>query len=195
MLKFSDNLPMLFPEAALEAELATAWWVAHTKSRFEKAFAWDLHRKAIPYFLPMVERVTVSGGKKRRGLAPLFAGYVFFQGQREQRYEALLTDRLCQVIEVPEQARLMGELRSIWTVLEQKATLDLYLFAAIGRRCRIRSGPFEGIEGVVTVREERKARFVLQVSILGQGASLEIDADLLESADDSESREKLVAFS
>jgi len=37
-----------------------------------------------------------------------------------------------------------------------------------------------GIEGVVTERKDAKARMVLDVSILGQGAVVEIDSDLLE---------------
>ena len=189
MLKVSDNPPILFPEGCLGEESNGLWWVGHAKSRFEKAFAWDLHNKGVPYFLPMVERLTISGGRKRRGMVPLFSGYVFFRGSREDRYTALLTDRLCQVIEVPEQGQLLNELRNIHRLLEQKVTLDLYPFAAVGRRCRVRTGPFEGVEGIVVSREDRKARFVLQISILGQGASLEVDGDLLEPGDDVESGE------
>jgi hypothetical protein len=37
-----------------------------------------------------------------------------------------------------------------------------------------------GIEGVVIGRENAKARMVLEVTILGQGVIVEIDADLLE---------------
>lgn len=184
MLKLIDNPPILSPEGAFEESLSQLWWVAHTKSRCEKAFAWDLQGQGIPCFLPMVQRITFSGGRKRHGMASLFPGYVFFSGDGEARYRALLTDHLCQVIEVHDQQRLISELRSIHQVLLQKVTLDLYPFAAIGRRCRVRSGPFQGIEGIVVGREAQKARFVLQVGILGQGAALEIDGDALESAAD-----------
>jgi hypothetical protein len=124
MLKLSDNPPILFPENILEEEQRDSWWVGHTKSRFEKAFAWELSKREVPFFLPMVERVTISGGKKRRGMQPLFPGYVFFRGTAETRYEALLTDRLCQVIEVPQQQTLIDELKSLNLVLGQKAMLD-----------------------------------------------------------------------
>lgn len=194
MLKPSDNPPIIYPEDALGEAQHGQWWVGHTKSRFEKAFAWEMHKRQVPFFLPMVERVTISGGKKRRVMQPLFPGYVFFQGTGETRYEALLTDRLCQVIEVPQQQLLLDELRSLNIVLGQKATLDLFPFAAVGRRCRVRGGPFEGAEGIVVAREDAKARFVLQISILGQGASLEIDGDLLEPADDGPGTSKNVVL-
>ena len=183
MLKLTDNPPVAFPEGIFAGEHQDSWWVGHTKSRFEKAFAWEMHRRNIPYFLPMIERLSISGGKKRRAMAPLFSGYVFFRGTTEIRYEALLTDRLCQVIEVPQQTILLQELRSLSLVLQQKAVLDLYPFAAVGRRCRVRGGPFEGAEGTVISCDRGKARFILQISILGQGASLEIDGDLLEPGD------------
>ena len=82
-----------------------------------------------------------------------------------------------------QQTILLAELRSLSLVLQQKAVLDLYPFAAVGRRCRVRGGPFEGAEGTVISCDRGKARFILQISILGQGASLEIDGDLLEPGD------------
>lgn len=37
-----------------------------------------------------------------------------------------------------------------------------------------------GTEGVIVERKDAKARMVLEVNILGQGALIEIDSDLLE---------------
>ncbi len=56
MLKLNDNPPIVYPEGASVADLPGQWWVAHTKARFEKAFAWDLLGRGIPYFLPMMLR-------------------------------------------------------------------------------------------------------------------------------------------
>jgi hypothetical protein len=155
--------------------------VGHTKARCEKAFAFDLLARGVPYFLPMVETVRVSGGRKRRGMVPLFGGYVFFCGGDDERYAALATDRLCQVIEVADQGRLVRELSSLDKALAGRAPLDLYPFAAVGQRCRVVAGPFRGLEGIV-VRRDGASRLVLEVRVLGQGASMEIDAALLEPA-------------
>ena len=195
MLALSENPPIAWPaDAALEeprggrAQGAAAgqWWVAHTKARFEKAFAFDLVARRVPYFLPMIERVRVSGGRKRRAMMPLFGGYVFFCGTRDARYQALATDRLCQVIEVADQARLVRELSALRKALAGAARLDPHPFAVVGRRCRVTAGPFQGVEGVVLQHDagSRGARLVLEVGILGQGAVMEIDADLLEPAGD-----------
>ena len=182
MLKPAENPPTLPPGVASIEGLRGRWWVAHTKARFEKAFAWDLLRRGIGYFLPMIERVRISGGRKRRAMAPLFPSYVFVCGADDSRYEAMTTNRLCQTLDVHDQETLVRELVAIERALAGKAELDPYPFAAVGRRCRITAGPFVGLEGVV-VQRNCTARLVLEVGMLGQGAALEVDADLLEPVD------------
>lgn len=179
MLKLADNPPILSPIAPSLRAMTGQWWIAHTRARFEKAFAFDLLARGTGYFLPLIQRVKMSGGRKRHVMLPLFPSYVFFCGTEEDRYAALATNRLCRVIETVDQAGLLAELTSLETALACKAVLDPYPFAAVGRRCRVRSGPFEGLEGVV-IERDGPTRLVLQVKLLGQGASMEIDADLLE---------------
>ena len=83
MLAFADNPPVLSPGVRGVAERRGRWWVAHTKARCEKAFAGDLLPGRVAYFLPMTERASVSGGRKRRGMMPLFPSYVFFCGEAD----------------------------------------------------------------------------------------------------------------
>jgi transcriptional antiterminator RfaH len=182
MLKLSDNPPQIPPGAGSIARLEGAWCVAHTRARFEKAFAWDLLHRGIAYFLPMMERVRVSGGRKRRVMVPLFTSYVFFCGSDSDRHAAMTTGRLCQTIPVIDQTQFLSEIMAIEKVIAGCAVLDQYPRIAAGTRCRVIAGPFQGIEGVVIDRN-KMARMVLSVGILGQGAAVEIDADLLEPAE------------
>lgn len=179
MLKLSDNPPVLSPTAQTVSELEGRWWVAHTKARNEKALAQDLLRRSIGYFLPMQEKVRFWGGCKRRVMMPLFSSYLFLCGDEQDRYAAMTTNRICRTLDVVDQASLIHELATIEMALAGNAELDPYPMLAVGQRCRITGGPFEGIEGVV-VERARRARLVLQVGLLGQGAGMEIEADLLE---------------
>src|SRR5215207_7360579 len=120
MLKLSENPPMLSPGIGSLVDISGTWWVAHTKARCEKAFALDLLDREIGFFLPMLERVRIISGKKRRVLLPLFPSYVFFCGDTEQRQRALLTDRLCATIDVRDQQKLIDELSAIQRLLEAK---------------------------------------------------------------------------
>ncbi len=179
MLKESENPPCLCPWVDTIRDLDGTWWAAHTKSRNEKALAWDLLERKIGYFLPLYERVRMSGGRKRRVMLPLFPSYVFLCSDEKGRYEAMTTNRVCQTLEVPDQEKLIRELGTIEKALKSKAELDPYPHAAEGKVCRIVSGPFEGLEGVV-IRRSKVSKIVLQVSFLSMGALLEIDAGLLE---------------
>ena len=180
MLKPSQNPAILTPEVESLTELTGTWWVGYTKPRFEKAFAWSLYSHGIGYFLPMREKIIFSGNRKRRIMVPMFTSYVFFCGTQEDRYTALTTNRVCHTIEIADQDCLINELVSIEKALLSKAIIDNYPRLPVGGRCRIISGPMMGIEGVVIRRQNTKARMVLEVTILGQGAVVEIDADLLE---------------
>jgi len=179
MLKTADNPPIIYPAVESLEDISGRWWVAHTKARNEKAFAWNLQRMSIPYFLPMREKLTLRRGKKYRSLLPLFSGYVFFNGDEEERYKSLTTNRLSQVIEVVDQAGFLDELSQIQQALARKAQLDPHPYLKTGKRCRVITGALAGMEGIL-LRKRKQTRLVLQVEILGQAAAVEIDGDLLE---------------
>ena len=181
MLKLCENPAILTPHIESLVELTGTWWLAYTKPRFEKAFAWDMFNHGIGYFLPMREKIIFSGGRKRRIILPLFTSYVFFCGTENDRYTALATNRLCHTIEVVNQKRLIKELIRIEKAIFNKLVIDSYPQLPVGTRCRIISGPMLGSEGVIIERVDAKARMVLEVTVLGQGVLVEIDADLLEA--------------
>jgi len=180
MLKLTDNPPILTPDVESLTDLDGTWWVAYTKTHFEKSFAWDLYSRGIGYFLPMCEYVIFSSGRNRRGMKLLFPSYVFFCGSNEDRHTALTTNRLLQVIDVADQLGLITQLMTIEKGLSCEAGFDPYPYRPVGTRTRIISGPMMGTEGVVIERKNEKARMVLEVTTLGQGTVMEIDADLLE---------------
>jgi len=159
--------------------IAGRWMVLWTKPRQEKAVARYLEAVSAQFYLPLVERVSFSRDRKLVSRVPLFPGYIFVAGELEDAYAAVSTKRICQVLQIPDQATFIHEIEQVDLALTQGGSIDLYPFAVIGRRCRVVRGPFIGIEGVITERLG-PARLVLQVAILGQGAALEIDTDLLE---------------
>lgn len=179
MLSLKDNPPLLSASAASPAELQGTWWIAHTKARFEKAFAWDLIDLNIGYFLPMIERERIVSGKRRRGVYPLFSSYVFVCGDEESRSNAFRTGRIASAIPVRDQKLLISQLESLHRALIGDAQLELYSSLAVGTRCKITSGPMAGLEGVI-IERGGTARIVLEISVLGQGAAFPVDADLLE---------------
>ena len=183
MLKESENPPVIWPEAQSISDFTGLWWVAHTKSRNEKALAQDLVAKNISYFLPMTWKVQRRSHRTFRSLLPLFSGYLFFCGQEKERIELLRTNRVANVIEVKDQEKLLDELVQFERALRAGAPLTPYKYIKAGQRCRVIAGPLLGLEGIV-IQIKNVARLLLQIDMLGQAASVEINIDLIEPIDE-----------
>lgn len=158
---------------------APEWMVLHTRSRQEKAVARHLAANGVHHFLPLRQQTTITRGRRLKSLMPLFPGYVFLHGAREDAFSAIETKRVCQILEVADQERLARELAQIAAAIDAGADLDHHPRIALGQRCRIARGPLMGIEGVV-ISNQRLTRLVLQVDMLGQGAALEVEPACLE---------------
>lgn len=173
------NPPLQSPSEIPLSDFPGRWWVAHTRPRQEKALAWDIFRTGGCYFLPMYEKVKRSRGRRWTSVLPLFTGYLFLCGDEKARLRALETNRIAQLIVVPDQAGLVTELIGIQRLLAGGLAVDPFRRLTCGAPCRIRTGPLAGLEGRIERRKDR-LRFIVSVTILGQGASVEIDADWIE---------------
>ena len=158
------------------------WWVAHTKSRNEKALAHDLVAKNVSYFLPMTLKVSRRSHRTFKSLLPLFTGYLFFCGPEKDRIELLKTNRVVTLLEVVDQDELMRELVRIEQAVRAGVPLVPHQYLRKGQWCRVIAGPLLGLEGFV-VETKGDARLVLQIDILGQAASVEIDIEMIEPLD------------
>jgi transcription antitermination factor NusG len=179
LLKVSENPPLAWPENQPLCDFVGQWWVAHTKSRNEKALAHDLIGRNVSYFLPMTWKVRHIRGRKIKSLLPLFGGYMFFCGSEQQRIDVLNTNRVASLINVKDQQQLVTELSAIERALQTGAALQRHKYIKAGQRCRVTAGPLRDIEGVVQ-QSRASARLILNVDMLGQAASVEVDSDLIE---------------
>jgi transcriptional antiterminator RfaH len=187
LLKPSENPPISWPDGRSIRDFAGQWWVAHTKSRNEKSLAHDLVVKEVSYFLPMAWKVRRTRGRTLRSLLPIFSGYLFFCGQEQQRIEVLRTNRVANLIEVKDQNRLVEEMLQIERAIVAGADLSPHNYLKEGQRCRVIGGALAGLSGIV-VKTKNAARLVLQVDMLGQAASVEIDVDMIEPIEDNDGR-------
>ena len=175
---------MVWPASQSIGDFLGQWWVAHTKSRNEKALANELVRKNVSYFLPMRWKVSYKSGRKLRSLLPLFGGYLFFCGEERDRLEVLKTNRVANCIEVKDQTKFVCELSQIERAINAGVDLTPHDYLKVGQRCRVANGPLSGLAGIV-IKSRTAARLVLQVDMLGQAASVEIDTDLLETIEET----------
>jgi transcription antitermination factor NusG len=158
------------------------WYVLQTRSRQEKAVAEVVQASGAECFLPLLRRVRYYGHRRRVVHAPLFACYLFVRGFPYHAYQAIAARRAARIIAVADQSQFEHEIAQIRMALEGGADLGPYRLFTRGRRVRIASGPFEGLEGMVEDRL-RQDRLILRVQAIGRALSLEIDASLLEPLD------------
>jgi hypothetical protein len=173
--RYSEPPAITLGDAAISHDWRGSWFIGHTKSRMEKAFAWDLARQGIMYFLPLVPWTDRWGRKTK---IPIFSGYVCFIGNAEERYSALATDRLCKVIEVVEQSRFIGSIIE----LQHRLLTDKRFgrsVVKVGERVELKNGAMKGQKGVVL--RERDNQIVVGIEELG-AAEIECDPSAVEVA-------------
>jgi transcriptional antiterminator RfaH len=153
--------------------------VLHVKSRQEKSLSQDLAAIGAAHFLPLVKR------ERRRVVTdvPLFPGYLFLRGSREDAFRADRTRRVANIITVKDQQQLNDELWNLHLALGRGVAPDEYKWIQRGVRVEVVSGPLQGLRGVI---EDRRSmdRVILQIQMLGTAVSVPVDSDCVLPVDD-----------
>ena len=171
-----DAVSDIYPDTLLDSPPPDArWWAAYTFACREKVFMQRLQKFKVPFYGPLIKRTTrTPSGRPRPGFVPLFPGYVFLCGNEEQRAEAFKTKCAVRIIEAPDKAELLFDLRQIRQLIASDAPLTPEARLSKGMKVRIRSGPLSGIKGSV-IKRHGKDTLLVAVNFLQQGASVVLD--------------------
>jgi len=125
------------PDAELQTitEWPGRWWVLHTKPRQEKCLFAALQTIDVRSYLPLTSGRRCRGRRSTAASVPLFPGYVFLCGSDHDRIAALRTDRVANVLDVPDQTQLREELAAIERVVSDAKSVGLYPGLKEGARC------------------------------------------------------------
>ena len=156
-----------------------AWYALYTRSRFEKKLLSELTDRSVEVFLPMREVLSRWKDRKKRIWMPLFPGYIFV-------YHVDTPANRYRVLNVPGAVRFVGlegradqvpeeQITAIRTFLEASIAIDPYPYLRVGECVEVIAGPLKGIQGLL-VKKKGRFRFVLQVDLIRQAISVEIDA-------------------
>jgi transcription antitermination factor NusG len=168
---FPDNL---LTEANPEALRERQWWALHVKPRQEKSLARQLFASRIPFYLPLQSRRLLVRGRVMTSRVPLFAGYLFLLGNRDDRVNALATARVVRSLPVADQDGLWRDLRQVHRLIRTGAPVTPEDRLAPGMAVEIRSGPLAGLRGKILEVASRR-RFVVEVDFIQRGASVLMD--------------------
>ena len=171
--------PELYPDDLFseQVDLATdaPWWAIYTLSRREKDLMRRLRTMEIPFYCPLISRKTKSpAGRVRKSFVPLFSGYVFAQGNQEQRLQILQTNCVSRTLEVDDGVQLIRDLSQIHQLIKADVPMSVESKIQPGQAVRVISGPFAGLEGVVLQRRGVE-HLIVSVQFLQQGAAVAIE--------------------
>jgi transcription antitermination factor NusG len=173
--------PFLYPETLLTdgptclPDESDRWWVLHTRPRAEKALARQLRSDNTSFFLPVLQNERRSNGRLLRSYLPLFPGYLFLWGGDDARLVAIKTNLVANILPVVNQHQLHADLVRVNGLMESGAPLVPEVLLEPGTPVEIIAGPLTGLEGKVQ-RRGRRFHFVVEVRLLQQGVSVEIES-------------------
>ena len=160
------------------------WYAAYTYPRHEKAVLKQLESKSIEAFLPVF--LTENRWKDRRVQIqnPLFPGYVFVRVGSQDLMRLLSTDGVSYVLRNGEAGGSLSdqETLAVEALCKGSEPRGPHSYLRVGRRVRIESGPFAGVEGVLAkVRDA--TRVVITVDALCSSVSVEIEPERVHLLD------------
>ncbi len=170
-------------------ESSVNWFAVYTSSHHEKRVAAHFGVRQIESFLPLY--ATRHRWKNRCEMnleLPLFPNYVFVRIDPRERV---------RVLEVPGVQSLVGfgrtlaplphfEIEALRSGIGQRK-IEPHPYLVVGERVRIRTGPMTGLEGVL-VRKKNNFRVVLALDVILQSVAVEVGADDLEAATNTNGR-------
>lgn len=160
----------------------SCWHVLYVKPRCEKKMAGYCGVHGIEFDLPLREETKIYQRRKVTVLKPVFPGYIFLRFPPADKLLVLKSNLTVRILSIENQTQFAGELQQIRQALAIDPTLDAAAAFQAGRRVLIKSGPFQGVEGIVQV-VKGKTKVILNVDIIGRALAVEVGMELLEPAE------------
>ena len=168
---------MVLPSDCVEPR----WYAVYTYANHDKKVRDQLKQRSVESFLPVYETVRRWKDRRVRLELPLFPGYVFVH--------LALRDRL-RVLQIPNVVRLVGfggqpaalpdqEIEALRQGLAREMRIEPYPYLKVGHRVRVKSGPLQGLKGILT-RKKNGSRFVISLGLIMRSVATEIDVAELE---------------
>jgi transcription antitermination factor NusG len=162
---------------AVKAEAGTAWFAVWTRSRHEGRVLSQLEGKGVEAFLPTITRWSRWKDRKKRIDWPLFPGYCFVHIDPRDSLPVLKCAGVVKLVSFEGRPAVIPEIQveDVRTLVMSDLKYDPCPLIGEGDPVVVVSGPLRGVHGVL-IRKNSKARLVLNVDLIGQGVSVEVDA-------------------
>jgi transcription antitermination factor NusG len=160
----------------------TRWYAIQIRAQFEKKVDWQLRRKGIETFLPLLRQVHQWSDRRKLVEIPLFAGYAFVRLQlsREMRLRVLETPGVLGFVGFQQGATPIpaSQIDGLRRLLESETNCTIRPFLRNGQRVRIHGGALEGVEGIL---QENGKNLVISIECIQRSIAIKIQGYDLET--------------
>lgn len=174
---FPDNPAVAGPCPDSADQRTAAWHVARTRSRHEKLVAGQWRLAGLDFWLPLQRLRRRWSDRYVFVEEPLFAGYLFLNGDAKAREVAVRARGVVQFvgfgrgpIPVPEE-QMMGMRRA----LESGLRWDPCPYLKVGQEVEVVRGPLRGQRGILQSKQDGH-RLVLSVHLIGRSVAVEVSS-------------------
>jgi transcription antitermination factor NusG len=157
------------------------WYALYTAPRHEKRVADQIGQQGISCFLPLYRSVRRWKDRRKELAMVLFPGYVFVQMPLQVRLRVLQLPGAVRLVTFNGQPAVLPaeEVESLRTRLSGSGNIEPHPYLNVGQRVRVRSGPLQGLEGII-VRTKDRCRIVLSIHLIMRSVAVEVDECDLE---------------
>jgi transcription antitermination factor NusG len=152
------------------------WWAIYTRHQHEKVVADTLLANEFEIFLPLYRSMRQWKDRRKILSLPLFPCYVFIRGGLDRRFKVLSIPSVHMALSRGEQIATIpdDEILSIRRSLDVAKNVEPHPFLKCGERFRVKGGPLQGIEGILT-RKKNTYRLILSVDMLAKSVAVEVN--------------------
>jgi transcription antitermination factor NusG len=150
------------------------WHVLHVRSNYEKRVAQHLNVRSVEHYLPLYSERVKWTDRIALTERPLFTGYIFARFSPESRIKVISISGVVRSLGDDQRSLVScGEMERIRQGLASGLLLRPHPYVTVGQKVRVRSGIFEGVEGVVAELRQR-CKVIIALAAAQQCFSLEL---------------------
>jgi transcription termination/antitermination protein NusG len=175
-------MPSIGNEPEIEDPNAGRHWHAlYTRHQHEKPIARILSNKGHEVFLPLYAATHRWQDRTMQLALPLFPCYVFIRGGLDRQIQILSTSGVFAIVGWVGHPAIIphGQIEAVRQMVESSVHVEPYPYLKCGDRMRVKSGPLQGLEGILA-RKKNLFRLVVSLEMLGRSAAVEIDISCVE---------------
>lgn len=137
----------------------------------------QLQERHLDAFLPTIARWSRWKDRKKKIDWPLFPGYCFVRIDPAESLPVLKCSGVVSLVSCDGRPAMIPdhEIEGVRTLLSTDLSCDPCPLIKVGQMVEVTAGPLRGVVGRL-VRKGTHARLVLNVNLIGQGVSVQVDA-------------------